>query len=1042
MSSRFRKPALSLILLVVAGLLFLSAGAFLRRQAFLTRGIPGSLPEPTAHAGPQLGVNVYLNEATEAELEASLAQIRALGIQHVKHPFYYSENYEWHTADRLVAAAADQQLSLVPLLDGNPDQQFAPPADPAQFAVWATEFAERYGDDVQYYVIWDEPNLSSHWGGQDVNPNEYGALLSAAAEAIRAVDSDAIIVSAPLAPTGETGPENLNETLYLQELYEAGAAGSFDVLAAKPYGFSDGPDNRRVDQTHLNFSRIIQVRETMERYGDGHKALWAGNWGWNSLPGGWRGEPSIWGQVSEEDQAVYTTAAMERARREWPWMGMMFLENWQPDTGPNDPRWGFSIAGRPVAEAIQEYLQTADPTMAYPGFHAARADDPTQQYEGGWRFSPEFGADISIPVDGQAADRVSFTFWGTDAGLRVRRANYRARLYVTIDGQPANALPRDEHGAVLVLTSPDPAEDFITIEQVAENLEPGAHRMEIVTSRGWDQWALSGFSVGYSPLGSAAGRITTALLLGSALSLGLGIYIGWRADWAAAGQQVGASYAALTDGGQLLLTGLAAIIVALTGWLTWGEQIAGMYRRLGDGGQLALTAAAASVFYVTPIFFLYFLAVMLLFVLIYLRPAWGLALVAFTFPFYVPQLTKPILTYRFSPVELFMLLTFGAFTLRWLIAWAARRRDSSPRQEAGRSWQQADYAVLAFTIAATLSLLFTERLSVATNEWRLVIIEPALFYLVLRALNPREKEMWVILDAFVLGGLAVALIGLWQYATGQNLIAAEGGLMRLRSIYGSPNNVALYLGRMMPLLVAMLLLGGSAAQRRRWAYAAAIVPLGLALLLTFSRGGLLLGIPAGLLVVFWIWQRRHGRSPWPWVIGFALLAALGLALAQQAPQLAGRLDLSGATGVFRMNLWRASLEMIREHPLFGVGLDNFLYAYRGRYILDAAWQEPNLNHPHNIVLDFTTRLGIFGLLAGAWLIFSLARVLNRDLSSVPARWLPIAAGFSGSLATMLVHGMVDHSFFLVDLAFSFYLMVGTAVWLDNLSIAPKILGQS
>ena len=39
-----------------------------------------------------------------------------------------------------------------------------------------------------------------------------------------------------------------------------------------------------------------------------------------------------------------------------------------------------------------------------------------------------------------------------------------------------------------------------------------------------------------------------------------------------------------------------------------------------------------------------------------------------------------------------------------------------------------------------------------------------------------------------------------------------------------------------------------------------------------------------------------------------------------------------------------------------VGLDNFLYAYRGRYILDAAWQEPNLNHPHNIVLDFATRL--------------------------------------------------------------------------------------
>ena len=165
-------------------------------------------------------------------------------------------------------------------------------------------------------------------------------------------------------------------------------------------------------------------------------------------------------------------------------------------------------------------------------------------------------------------------------------------------------------------------------------------------------------------------------------------------------------------------------------------------------------------------------------------------------------------------------------------------------------------------------------------------------------------------------------------------------------------------------------------------------------------------------------------------------------MASQVPQLSGRFDLSGTTGVFRVNLWHSSLEMIREHPLLGVGLDNFLYAYRGRYILDAAWQEPNLNHPHNIFLDFTTRLGVFGLITGAWLIFNLARTLNRDLKSVPSRWLPVTAGFSGGLAAMLVHGLVDHSFFLVDLAFSFYLMLGTAVWLDNLFIGPKIAGQS
>jgi len=203
-----------------------------------------------------------------------------------------------------------------------------------------------------------------------------------------------------------------------------------------------------------------------------------------------------------------------------------------------------------------------------------------------------------------------------------------------------------------------------------------------------------------------------------------------------------------------------------------------------------------------------------------------------------------------------------------------------------------------------------------------------------------------------------------------------------------------------------------------------------------------LAVPVGLLVVFWIWQRQNGRSPWPWVVAFATLGAVALFLARQVSQFAHRLDLFGVTGVFRLNLWQASLEMIRENPFFGVGLDNFLYAYRGRYILDAAWQEPNLNHPHNIFLDFTTRLGLLGLLAGGWMIWVLARTLKRALAKVPVQWMPVAAGFSGALAAMLVHGLVDHSFFLVDLAFSFYLMLGTAVWLDNLPIAPKITTQS
>jgi O-antigen ligase len=195
---------------------------------------------------------------------------------------------------------------------------------------------------------------------------------------------------------------------------------------------------------------------------------------------------------------------------------------------------------------------------------------------------------------------------------------------------------------------------------------------------------------------------------------------------------------------------------------------------------------------------------------------------------------------------------------------------------------------------------------------------------------------------------------------------------------------------------------------------------------------LFLGVPVPLLVVFWVWQRRAGRRTWPWVLAAILVGFAGLLAATRVPILAARLDLFGETGFFRLNLWRAAANMFVDHPWLGVGLDNFLYAYRGRYILDAAWQEPNLNHPHNILLDFATRLGVLGLLAGGWMIGEAALALHRAIRRAGPEWLPVAAGLGGSLAAMLAHGLVDHSFFLVDLAFVFFLILGTAVWLNQL----------
>jgi O-antigen ligase len=110
-----------------------------------------------------------------------------------------------------------------------------------------------------------------------------------------------------------------------------------------------------------------------------------------------------------------------------------------------------------------------------------------------------------------------------------------------------------------------------------------------------------------------------------------------------------------------------------------------------------------------------------------------------------------------------------------------------------------------------------------------------------------------------------------------------------------------------------------------------------------------------------------------------------------------------------------------------VGLDNFLYEYRGGYILPEAWFEPNLSHPHNVVLDYWVRLGVIGLAAGIWLQVAFWRMawrLQARLARSDAALRGVVVGLMGGMADFLAHGAVDNSYFVIDLAFVFFLTLG------------------
>ena len=221
--------------------------------------------------------------------------------------------------------------------------------------------------------------------------------------------------------------------------------------------------------------------------------------------------------------------------------------------------------------------------------------------------------------------------------------------------------------------------------------------------------------------------------------------------------------------------------------------------------------------------------------------------------------------------------------------------------------------------------------------------------------------------------------------------------------------------------------------------------MGLAILLSYSRGAWLLGVPASLLFL----GAMRGRRAFVIFVIVLLVAASVILLVAGPGRLTSLANVRDGTAFFRLQLWQSSWAMIRDHPWLGVGLDNFLYYYRTQYVLPTAWEEFNLSHPHNLILDSWLRLGLPGLLVHAWLLAAFfwqgwrtyrGQTAAGDMVPVYVQEHDrlLVLGLMAGMVNFVVHGLVDNAFFLVDLAFAFMLMVA----LIQVGAGPRRVAES
>src|SRR5690606_10739520 len=312
---------------------------------------------------------------------------------------------------------------------------------------------------------------------------------------------------------------------------------------------------------------------------------------------------------------------------------------------------------------------------------------------------------------------------------------------------------------------------------------------------------------------------------------------------------------------------------------TWGDAVPALFRR--EPVQFGLAILTAGLLYVEPGLVLSLLASLVLFVIFFHRIEYGLILTIFYAPFFL----FPVDLYRFAfPMsELVILITGAAWALRKLIEWGRMRQSANSAfpapnlYERLRRFHALDWGVVAWAALGILSLTWATYSDTAFTELRTLILEPALFYLILRTIPFDKRLMLRLIDALLLAGVIVCIVGLYLYLRGEAIITAEEGARRLASVYGSPNNVGLLLGRCIPFVLAFILL--SVDRLRRTAAALTMLLMLVTLALTQSAGAIFLGVPAGIVVVLLLLFGKRVLLP---LAGLAVLSIVGLLVLAQA----------------------------------------------------------------------------------------------------------------------------------------------------------------
>jgi hypothetical protein len=316
---------------------------------------PAAADEPTApRAG--FGYGTILNSLPDAALAHAggftmmSAFVAWSAVEPTRGQFRFEQKDEWggtapNDLTNVIEAARSNGLKVGLRLDAPPD--WAGTAvyrlDPSDVEDYVYHVVRYAAGALAYVEVFNEMNLPLEWGTTPVDPAAYARILGGAYRGAKRGDPNVVVVSA--APSQRTGGlgGTMEDVDWLNGLYDAGGAASFDALGVHAYIGNFSPDADPTC-TPMCFRDIELYRAVMVAHGDAAKHGLITEFGALEQAPVDLGQYA-WMQLAPDARAEYLVQALHLASTQYPWLigATVFNLDYAATTPATSERGYFSL---------------------------------------------------------------------------------------------------------------------------------------------------------------------------------------------------------------------------------------------------------------------------------------------------------------------------------------------------------------------------------------------------------------------------------------------------------------------------------------------------------------------------------------------------------------------------------------------------------------------------------------------------------------------------------------------------------------------------